>query len=171
MNDITSHDEKAWTGREVAKARRELERDISMALGSTVIAFTRLEFDVAMLLAWQDGGREEEQNSELAAAMYFAARVATLGDLAKRKFGSASSEFERYANWIDEVNGLRKIRNCLVHGRWGFKAMEGTAVNVVGLPAADQMVNDYRPHDLLTFRDNILRASKELHHLTRDIPV
>jgi hypothetical protein len=150
-------------------ATNELRRAVATALGEMLIEFGRLDMNLGLAIAAQEGGaRFDDMVNSI--DQQFASRIQSLADAAKTRYGSEESG-KRYEQWVDEANQLRLIRNRLVHCRWGFTP-DGKAVSVIGMPTS--RANDERAftlHELETINRRLVRLDTELASLRKDFPV
>jgi hypothetical protein len=98
----------------------ELRRELAQRLGLMVMEFSRLEMELGLLLAWVHGGREQEAMAARLRRANFNDRLKILRD----HLASRSDEHPGYGPWLAEANQARRLRNHLIHGRWGFHGPE-----------------------------------------------
>lgn len=116
----------------------KLRRAVALRIGRMVMEYSRLEMELGLLLHGIDGGRE-------AAAMALELRRADfnqrLGMLRSRlrALGSAPAG---YGAWVREADAARRLRNRLMHGRWGFHRDGRTVSNVRGDPFSEEQTEE-----------------------------
>ena len=115
-----------------------LKRDVATRLGMMVMEFSRLEMELGLLLYWADEGRD-------AASMAFRLRRANFNDRLKMLRDTLARDPDShpdYRAWLAEANQARKLRNRLIHGRWGFHGPDTPAPvsNVRGDPWSDELI-------------------------------
>jgi hypothetical protein len=114
-----------------------LKHDVATRLGLMVMEFSRLEMELGLVLHWADEGRHAEEMAERLRRANFNDRLRMLRDqLASEKHAPPA-----YRAWLAEANQARKLRNRLIHGRWGFHGPDATAPvsNVRGDPWSDEI--------------------------------
>jgi hypothetical protein len=115
-----------------------LKRDVATRLGSMVMEFSRLEMELGLLLYWADEGRDSASMAQRLRRANFNDRLKMLRD----KLAQEPGTHPDYRAWLVEANQARKLRNRLIHGRWGFHGPEAPAPvsNVRGDPWSDELV-------------------------------
>lgn len=59
-----------------------------------------------------------------------------LREFVERKYAEDSEARRRYSEWLADANATRRLRNELVHGRWGIATSIQKVANVVGVPTS-----------------------------------
>ena len=119
-------------------AIESLKREVATRLGFMVMEFSRLEMELGLVLHWAHQGRDAASMAERLRRANFNDRLKLLRD----HLASRHDEHPDYAAWLTEANQARKLRNRLIHGRWGFHGPDAPAPvsNVRGDPWSDELV-------------------------------
>ena len=115
-----------------------LKRELALRLGYMVMEFSRLEMELGLLLVWTHGGRDYDAMAARLRRANFNDRLKMLRD----HLHARTDDNPGYAAWLAEANHARKLRNHLIHGRWGFHGPDAPAPvsNVRGDPWSDELI-------------------------------
>jgi hypothetical protein len=115
-----------------------LKRELALRLGYMVMEFSRLEMELGLLLVWTHGGRDYDAMAARLRRANFNDRLRILRD----HLQSRTDDHPDYATWLAEANQARKLRNHLIHGRWGFHGADAQRPisNVRGEPFLEEQV-------------------------------
>ncbi|GAB6071023.1 hypothetical protein JCM30760_21200 [Thiomicrorhabdus hydrogeniphila] len=151
---------------------KAIEEDAAKAIGFILFEFTKLDVDLGMSIVWSNDGNNLERLTDKYTEKSFSWRLKFIKKLACEKYQYGSAELNKYMVWINRTNDVRKLRNQLVHGRWGFIPHEGCVANVVGLPTSrEQRVSKYTISELNELLKNITKLRLELNELRDDCPI
>jgi hypothetical protein len=157
---------KSLTGQEICEKRDALERDAATVLGRMLFEFGRLDMSVGLCLAWVSDGKQLESRTRKFEEAGLNAKLEALSADVESFMPKGSKRHRAYSNWIARAHKLREIRNQLAHGRWGFDAANGHAINVIGLPTSSvQIENRYTLRELESVVENLLNLTAELNQL------
>jgi hypothetical protein len=149
-----------------------VEREAAQLRGRILFAYSRLDMQLGLCIAWTAGGHRIEAISRQVAKWDLNKR---LNRLAKHVEATPSLDTvarAAYGNWIKEVHAVREERNQMVHGRWGVDAVRDRVINVVGLPSsADQGERPYALGELVAFLRTVERLRDELFELRERHPL
>jgi hypothetical protein len=114
-----------------------LKREVALRLGFMVMEFSRLEMELGLTLVWANDGADKD-------AMALRLRRANFNDrlrLLRDHLAARRDAHPDYRAWLTDANHARKLRNRLIHGRWGFRDPEAAApvTNVRGDPWSDEL--------------------------------
>ena len=114
----------------------ELKRELALRLGYMVMEFSRLELELGLLLVWTHGGRDYDAMAARLRRANFNDRLRILRD----HLHARTDDHPDYAAWLGEANQARRLRNHLIHGRWGFHGPEAERPisNVRGEPFLEE---------------------------------
>ena len=149
-----------------------IEEDAAKAIGLILFEFTRLDMNLGLCLVWTNGGQNLEQLTSKYNEKSFSCRLKFIEKLACKKYNPSSKELNKYLNWIKNANEVRKLRNKLVHGRYGFIPHQGCIANVVGLPtSSEQSETRYTVKQLNNILKRIKKMSVKLSELRDECPI
>jgi hypothetical protein len=152
MKDITAGEHH---GRELA-----LEAAGATLLGKMLFAFSRVDVSLGLCLVWVDAGSRIESLTKQVVDLGFGKRLEYLEETVNRVLPEGHPGRPDYFQWIRRAHAIRKIRNELVHGRWGVDAVQNNVLNVVGLPTSpEQREIRYKIADL----EAVVREMEDLH--------
>jgi hypothetical protein len=141
-----------------------LRRELAQRLGFMVMEFSRLEMELGLLLAWVHGGREQEAMAARLRRANFNDRLRMLRD----HLAARTDAHPGYAAWVAEANQARRLRNHLIHGRWGFHGAEAARPisNVRGESFLEEQTEvDFSLDEL----DRELERLRALRHRLREL--
>lgn len=141
-------------------ARREaVETAGATLLGRFLFEFARVDVNLGLCLVWLDAGAKIETLTNQVTDLAFSKRLECLEEAVNRRLAAGHAGRKAYGEWIARAHAMRKIRNELVHGRWGVDPIQEMVVNVVGLPTSPaQRSVGYRLSEL----ENMLRELRDL---------
>jgi len=145
-----------------------VESAIAERLGLLLFAYSRVDVSLGLQLVWTDGARKlsgltHRSNDEgvWARMKYLMERVATV-------YAPGSEGAREYAEFFDELDALRQIRNELVHGRWSPPLDGERMACVAGLPTSDEQRETYYTPALLDEVVQRLHRVSTWHDRLRD---
>lgn len=154
------------TGIEIAERHRTLEEASASLLGRLLFEFSYLDTNLGLCLVWVDGGRQLEPLSSQVNGLGFNGRLTELQRKVDAAFEAGSKAHAAYSGWLLEAHNSRRVRNELVHGRWGVDARRYEVINVVGLPtSSEQRENRYTLAELEGHVSEVKRLTKQLNRL------
>jgi hypothetical protein len=149
-------------------AVNKLRRAVALRLGRMVMEYSRLEMELGLLLHGIDGGRE-------AAAMALELRRADFNQrlgMLRSRLRALPHAPAGYGAWVREADEARRLRNRVMHGRWGFHPDAQTFTNVRGDPFSDEQTEETLTLADLDARLEQLRSlRRRLHELRRSAPL
>ena len=152
---------KDWTGIEIERTKQGLEQASATVLGRMIFEFSRLDFALGLLLVWSGQGRQLEEQTSKVEDLGFSKKLEYLDELVRAKYGKLGAAQSPYAQWLEDADSVRQLRNELVHGRWGVEPTKNRVINIIGLPTSpDQTTKEYAIADL----KRILERMVELQH-------
>jgi len=110
------------TAREMFARRDAMEVEISELLGRFVFKYSRLVTNLQLCVAWHDAGKGLDEYRALADDLGAAALLGRIRKQSKTKFDAASTEFNRYREWLHRAHEVRRLRNLLMHSRLEIEA-------------------------------------------------
>ena len=126
-----------------------------------IFEFSRLDFALGLLLVWSGQGRQLEEQTSKVEDLGFSKKLEYLDELVRAKYGKLGAAQSPYAQWLEDADSVRQLRNELVHGRWGVEPTKNRVINIIGLPTSpDQTTKEYAIADL----KRILERMVELQH-------
>lgn len=150
-------------------ARRErMEADSAALLGRMVFAFSYLDVNLGLALAWVNDGKELEAQTKKVASLNVNEKLARLESEVAAKHPVGSKRRKAYDAWISRMHKVRLQRNEMVHGRWGVEPHRNVVVNIIGLPNGDQRVVEYTIDELAAVNEELRLLNRELGRL-RDL--
>ncbi|RYE40470.1 MAG: hypothetical protein EOP21_09555 [Hyphomicrobiales bacterium] len=154
-----------WTRREAMQA------EAASLLGQMLFAFSYIDVNLGLCLAWVDNGTRLETLSKSVAEQNIHTKLEALLKHVAEKFPAGSKRRVAYECWIERVHVARVQRNQMVHGRWGIEAHRHKVVNVVGLPSGTQQCIEYTLEELTAFNEELLALERELARLRKHWPI
>lgn len=154
-------------------ARRDaLEEDAATLLGKMLFEFARLDLNLGLCLAWEDGGSKLESLTKTVSTYNMNTKLDKLAKLVDSTLPHGSKRFKAYKTWLDRAHKVRQQRNELVHGRWGVDAANSQVVNIVGMPTSDdQREIRYSIEELASINDELRQLQRELSRLREHWPL
>ena len=113
-----------------------LKHELALRLGYMVMEFSRLEMELGLLLVWTHGGRDYDAMAARLRRANFNDRLKMLRDHLQAR----TDDHPDYGTWLADANRARRLRNHLIHGRWGFHGpgAERPISNVRGEPFLEE---------------------------------
>jgi hypothetical protein len=153
-------------------ARHEaMQAEAASLLGQMLFAFSYIDVNLSLCLAWVDNGIKLEALSKSVESQSLHTKLETLSKHVAQKLPVGSKRRAAYERWIERVHAARVIRNEMVHGRWGVEARRHKVVNVVGLPSGTQQCKEYTIAELGAFNDELRALERELARLRNHWPL
>jgi len=153
-------------------ARREaMQAEAASLLGQMLFAFSYIDVNLGLCLAWVDNGTRLETLSKSVAEQNIHTKLETLLKHVAEQFPAGSKRRVAYECWIERVHVARVQRNQMVHGRWGIEAHRHKVVNVVGLPSGTQHCIEYTLEELTAFNEELRALGQELARLRKHWPL
>ena len=163
---------KEWTGIEIERATQELERASATLLGRMLFEFSRLDMALGLMLVWSADGKQVSELTSKIQEFGFSKKLDFLATLAKTKFREQGGTESPYAQWLDDADALRQVRNELVHGRWGVEPTKNRVINVIGLPTSpSQRTVEYTTDDLKHVVERLVQLQRRLSTLRLQSPL
>lgn len=147
---------------------KRVESAIAERLGLLLFAYSRLDVSLGLQLVWIDGARELPGLTHRYSNQGVGPRIEFLKKRVATVYAPCSEGAREYADFFDELDALRQIRNDLVHGRWSPPLDGGRMACVAGLPTSDEQCETYYTPALL---DEVLQRLDRLsarHDRLRD---
>lgn len=149
------------TGREILDRTAKIEEAAALELGRILFEFSRLEFSIGMCIAWSRADQDIEQAAKLAEGLPLDKRIHRIAKRAKEL--SSPEGADAYKAWAKRMRVAQRVRNTLVHGRWGIEAATMEIVNVTDLPASgNQRERRYTVPALAEYRAELTAIGSEL---------
>ncbi len=148
-----------------------MQAEAASLLGQMLFAFSHIDVNLGLCLAWMDDGKGLEALSKSIEGQNFHAKLQTLSKQVAEKFPAGSKRRTAYERWIERMHTAREQRNQMVHGRWGIEARRHKVVNVVGLPSGTQQSIEYTLAELTAFNDELGALARELSRLREHWPI
>lgn len=102
-------------------ARREItEKEVASLLGQTIFAYSRFATELHLCVAWLNEGKNRADYISKAEDLAVAELLKILEKQATVTLEQESLGFKRYTAWLYRAHQLRKIRNTIMHSRWGI---------------------------------------------------
>ncbi|MDM0051405.1 hypothetical protein [Variovorax sp. J22R115] len=153
-------------------ARREaMQAEASSLLGQMLFAFSYIDVNLGLCLAWVDNGTKLEALSRSVEGQNIYTKLEALSRQVAEKLPAGSKRRAAYERWIERVHAARVQRNQMVHGRWGIEAHRLKVVNVIGLPSGTQQSIDYTLAELTAFNQKLRALERELARLRERWPL
>lgn len=140
-------------------------------LGQMLFAFSYIDVNLGLCLAWVDHGTRLEILSKSVAEQNIHAKLETLLKHVAEKLSAGSEGRVAYELWIERAHTVRVQRNQMVHGRWGIEAHRHKVVNVIGLPSGTQQSIEYTLDELIAFNEELNALGQELARLRKHWPL
>ncbi|MFK3647355.1 hypothetical protein ACI2IY_02825 [Lysobacter enzymogenes] len=158
------------TAMEVFAQRDRMEREAAQALGEIMFAFGRLETNLGVAAVWAGDPKGFEERAARLDGSSFHLKLEALSErVGAEAFGEARTV---YTEWLDQADKIRRLRNTLVHARWGFEHAPFAAVCVTGLPVSQrQSATSYSIEDLRGVVGSIERLNSALTELRERWPL
>lgn len=148
-----------------------MQAEAASLLGQMLFAFSYIDVNLGLCLAWMDSGTKLEALSKSVEGQSIHAKLETLSRRVAAKLPVGSKGRAAYEHWIERVHVARVQRNQMVHGRWGIEAHRYKAVNVIGLPSGKQQSIDYTLAELTAFNAELHALERELAKLRKHWPL
>jgi hypothetical protein len=100
-----------------------------------LFAYSRLELSFGLHLIWFGNGKHLEDLATEYGTEMTSKRIGFIKEKVAEKYVSGSDAAQAYESFFRDFDGIRKIRNDLVHGRWGHSD-DGAMTCVVGIPTS-----------------------------------
>ncbi|MBK4737865.1 hypothetical protein [Noviherbaspirillum pedocola] len=114
----------------------DTEEKAATILGRILFEFSRLEMELGLCIVWIEGGALLEQLTRKHEYSTFNERLGFLRESVDQLLPAGSKGHTAYTGWLDQADTLRKLRNELIHGRWGVDTTVERVVNVIGMPTS-----------------------------------
>lgn len=148
-----------------------MQAEAASLLGQMLFAFSYIDVNLGLCLAWTDNGTNLEALSKTIEGQNVYTKLQTLSKHVAEKFPAGSKRRRAYEAWIERVHVAREKRNQMVHGRWGVEARRHKVVNVVGLPSGTQQCVEYTLLELTAFNDELRALERDLSRLRQQWPL
>lgn len=148
-----------------------MEAEAASLLGQMLFAFSYIEVNLGLCLAWADHGAKLEALSKSIEGQGIHEKLKTLSKHVSEKLPVGSKRRLAYERWIERVDVARMQRNQMVHGRWGIEARRHKVVNVIGLPSGTQRSVEYTIAELAAFNEELRALERELRRLREHWPL
>lgn len=148
-----------------------MQAEAASLLGQMLFAFSYIDVNLGLCLAWMDSGANLEALSKSIEGQSIHAKLETLSKQSAAKLPAGSKGRAAYERWIERVHAARVQRNQMVHGRWGIEPRSHKVVNVIGLPSGTQQSIDYTLAELTAFNDELRALERELGRLREHWPL
>ncbi|WP_454834657.1 hypothetical protein [Pseudomonas lini] len=153
-------------------ARQEaMQAEAALLLGQMLFAFSYIDVNLGLCLAWLDNGTKLETLSKLIEGQNIHTKLETLSTQVAERLPAGSKRRAAYERWIEHVHAARVQRNQMVHGRWGVEAHRHKIVNVIGLPSGAQQCIEYSLEELAVFNKELCALERELAMLRTHWPL
>ncbi|GAB2813794.1 hypothetical protein GCM10027276_13250 [Comamonas piscis] len=159
------------TSGEVWKRHEDMQAEASSLLGQMLFAFSYVDVNLGLCLAWADDGKKLEALSTSLEGQSVHSKLETLSNQVAEKFPEKSKQRTTWEEWIARVHAVRRVRNLMVHGRWGVDARRQKVINTVGLPSGTQQSYEYSLVELASFNDELRAIERELRRLRKHWPI
>lgn len=153
------------TGAQLWARHDAMQAEAATLLGQMLFAFSSIDVNLGLTLAWRDNGERLEALSNSIAGQSIKVKLDTLSKCVAEKFPAGSKRRLAYDLWIERVHAAREQRNQMVHGRWGVEAYRNKVINVVGLPSGQQQSVEYSLAELTAFNEELGALGRELARL------
>ena len=120
------------TGGELWRIRSELEATASSILGRLLFTFSRLDFNVSLLVSSIERVGGNETAAAKATQLSFHERLARLALFFEREATLPDDARAAYGEWLLAMQEVRTQRNQLVHGRWDIDPNNRVVLNIMG---------------------------------------
>ncbi|MBU4632099.1 hypothetical protein [Pseudomonas chlororaphis] len=153
-------------------ARREaMQAEAALLLGQMLFAFSSIDVNLGLCLAWLDNGTKLETLSKSIEGQSIHAKLEMLSTRVAERLPAGSKCRAAYERWIERVHAARAQRNQMVHGRWGVEAHRHKVVNVIRLPSGTQQCFEYSLAELAAFNKELCALERELARLRTRRPL
>lgn len=154
------------TPAEIFAQRDRMEREAALALGELLFAFGHLELNTALAAVWAGRSGQFEERAARLDGSGFHLKCEVLREYVAANL--ADEALQAYLDWLDRADAVRRMRNKLVHERWGMQHFPVAAVCVSGYPfSEDQTATAYSAEDLQEIVASIRVLNSDLgklHH-------
>jgi hypothetical protein len=164
-------DDPAETAGQLWARREAMQAKAASLLGQMLFAFSCIDVNLGLCLAWADNGTKLEALSKSVEGQNIHTKLETLSRQVAEKLPAGSKRRAAYERWVERVHAARVQRNQMVHGRWGIEAHRHKVVNVIGLPSGTQQSIDYTLADLTAFNEELRALERELARLREHWPL
>lgn len=128
--------------------------------------------ELGLCIVWTEGGLHLEELTRKYDNSNFNDRLKCLTESVTRLLPIDSEPYDAYMAWAEQANATRKLRNDLVHGRWGIDIQNQRVVNVTGLPTSqDQRSESYSLKQLRTVNESLISLRTGLITLRKKWPL
>lgn len=148
-----------------------MQAEAASLLGQMLFAFSYIDVNLGLCLAWMDNGSKLEAASKSVESQTVHEKLVALSKQVTEKLPAGSKRRTAYERWIERVHSARQVRNQMVHGRWGIEASRNKVVNVVGLPSGTQQCIEYTIAELGAFNEELRALERELKRLRNQWPL
>lgn len=154
------------TAAELSAMRDEFEQHAASLLGRMIFAFSRLDTNLGLMVAWVMRSLGKEAQLKNVDTMSFNTRLEFIAEYIETSNGLASEARAEMSDWIAAADAARAQRNKFVHGRWGIDIHRNKALNVVGLPGSDaQRPFEYSLSELEAYNQVIRHLTSTLSQI------
>src|SRR5262249_23162404 len=119
------------TAEDVSVLHDLLEEKAATILGRILFEFSRLEMELGLCAVWVESGVRLEQLTSMHEDSNFNDRLEFIRESIDRLLPEDAESHAAYTAWCDRADEARKVRNELIHGRWGVEALHDRVVNVI----------------------------------------
>ena len=162
---------RSLTGREVQEEHARLEREAATCLGYIHFEYSRIDFDLGLLLAWANDGRDLEALTKKLNVENVNVKLDLLGRQVEAKFHDHAMARKSYLDWLDEAHQARNLRNQLFHGRWCINPTQESVSCVFGSrTSSEQQSVSYSIGDLRDALDSLRSLRTRLRELRDQWP-
>ncbi|UVM50144.1 MULTISPECIES: hypothetical protein [unclassified Pseudomonas] len=147
-----------------------MQAEAASLLGQMLFAFSCVDVNLGLCLAWLDKGTKLETLSNSIEGQSIHTKLEMLSTRVAESLPADSKRRAAYERWIERVHAARVQRNQMVHGRWGVEAHRHKIVNVIGLPSGAQQCFEYSLAELAAFNKELCALERELARLRTHWP-
>ena len=169
--ELDSTPDPAETAGQLWARREAMQAEAASLLGQMLFAFSYIDVNLGLCLAWMDSGTKLEALSKSVEGQSIHTKLETLSRQAAAKLPAGSKGRVAYGRWSERVHAARVQRNQMVHGRWGIEPRCHKVVNVIGLPSGTQQSIDYTLAELTAFNEELRALERELGRLRKHWPL
>ncbi len=148
-----------------------MQAEAASLLGQMLFAFSHIDVNLGLYLAWLDNGKKLETTSKAIEDQGVHAKLEMLSSQVAERLPAGSKHRAAYERWIEHVHFARVRRNQMVHGRWGVDATCHKVVNVTRLPSSTQQCFEYSLEELAEFNQELCALARELARLRTHWPL
>ncbi len=160
------------TAEEVFILHNSLEEKAATILGRILFEFSRLEMELGLCAVWVESGVHLEQLTNKHEDSNFNKRLEFMRESIDRLLSKGSESHAAYTAWCEQADEARKLRNDLIHGRWGVEAVRDRVVNVIGLPTSpNQRSVSYSLEQLQQVVESLRALRKSLSEIRQRWPL